>query len=489
MQFRTSVWAGVDRVWLTLGSVKVTFVIFFGILLLSIPGTLVLQENISNIDPAIQYDYDFWQWGQTLQLFRSYQSFWYVGLLAVLSVNLIICSYERWPQMWKLAFAKPVALSEAAVEKRPAEHRYEWDLPKKLHSAHEVAAFKEKLLTSKFFRYKKVTILEESSHELQLFWQKHRPARMANYLVHTSLLTIFAGAIVSGLYGFEGTLNIPEGSAVDTFIAFKEGGDAKLERPPGGQGLPNERMMDVRIEAEQFNVEFYKDFPGRPKEFATALNAIDRETGKIVASKTIRVNDPLTIGKYTFYQASYGALGDYKMDFRVIRKSSLQGKDKDAFFTDETYTSSKLGQEVKVPKMNLAFVPLRLVDDLQGYGPAVQIQELRGENLTGEPFWIIKKDPIYDFGRKSDWAVVLDDYKPLYFTGLQVAHDPGAPIYWLGCAGMLLGTFYALFFQHKKFYLIAKNSRVTLTGSTHRLPFSFEKELKKLAGALKELTS
>jgi hypothetical protein len=56
---------------------------------------------------------------------------------------------------------------------------------------------------------------------------------------------------------------------------------------------------------------------------------------------------------------------------------------------------------------------------------------------------------------------------------------------------MVLGTFYALFFQHKKFYFIVeKNSSqklaVTFTGTTHRLPHSFEAELKKLSQDLGE---
>ena len=64
-------WAFVDRIWLALGSVKLTLVVFVALLLLSIPGTIVLQENVSGIDPGLQYDYDFWQVGQWLGLFRA----------------------------------------------------------------------------------------------------------------------------------------------------------------------------------------------------------------------------------------------------------------------------------------------------------------------------------------------------------------------------------------------------------------------------------
>lgn len=489
-------WRLLDRVWLALGSVKVTLLIFLGLLLLSVPGTVILQENMSTVDPGLQYDFEFWQWGQIMQLFRSYHSFWYVGLLVLLSINLVICSYERWPQMWKLAFAKPVALADATVLKREEAYRFSWESRSKLSQVQEnLKSWAQK----KWIRY--VVVEDNSSNKKadearrwQMTWQKHKFSRLANYLVHTSLLMIFAGAIFSGLYGFEGVMNIPEGSAVDTFLMFKEGGLAALERPPQNKGLPNERMLDFRLEASRFNVEFYKDFPGRPKEFTTQLNVIERQTGQVLQSKTIEVNDPLEYGKFTFYQASYGPLGDYSLSLRAIRKSSLNGRDENATFDDQSFVKTQLGKSQSVSFTNgkvVSFVPLRFVEDLQGRGPALQVQESQGDALVGEAFWVLKKDPVYDFGRESDWALVVDDYKALYYTGLQVGYDPGAPIYWLGCLGMLLGTFYALFFQHKKYHFIveetAQGVRLLFTGATHRLPFTFETELKKIKEELQEL--
>ena len=117
-------WAWIDRTWVRLASVKLTLVVFLALLLLSIPGTVILQYNISNVDPGIQYNYGFWKFGQLFQLFTSYHSFWYVGLIALLAINLIACSEQRWPQMWKLATLKPVPLSREAMERQPAKLRY-----------------------------------------------------------------------------------------------------------------------------------------------------------------------------------------------------------------------------------------------------------------------------------------------------------------------------------------------------------------------------
>ncbi len=115
-----------------------------------------------------------------------------------------------------------------------------------------------------------------------------------------------------------------------------------------------------------------------------------------------------------------------------------------------------------------------------------QIQELKNDQPSGEEFWILKNYPNFDFeNRKSPWAAVLESLDEKHFSGLQIAHDPGAPIYWLGCLGMLIGTFYALFVQHKRYHLRFENGEILLSGTIHRLPLTFEKDLIKLATRLR----
>ena len=75
-------------------------------------------------------------------------------------------------------------------------------------------------------------------------------------------MVIFAGAIITALYGFEGAASIPAGSAVDTFLLFSEGKETGLKRPdpknyPAGQvPLVNEKLLGFRLHAEDFRVEF-----------------------------------------------------------------------------------------------------------------------------------------------------------------------------------------------------------------------------------------
>ncbi len=463
-------WECVDQIWLKLASVKLTLVVFVALLLLSIPGTIVLQQNISNIDPAIQYDYEFWRFAKWTQLFTAYHSFWYVGLIALLAINLIACSVERWPQMWKAANAKAVALSRSTFLARDPKFFHSWNTSLK---ASEVKKILEAQIKSPWVKFEE---LESSANSFQISWQSGRWSRVANYLVHSSLLVVFAGAIYSGLKGFEGGANIPEGSAVDTFLLFKEGNASGLPSIPGT--APNERLMPFRIEAEYFHVDFYKDFPGRPKDFRTKLNILDRQNGSVLASKVITVNDPLSYGDFTFYQASYGSMGDFNVELRFVEKSGSYSK--------QAFQKTGVGKVQKLDTFGVQYVVLRALNDVQGFGPGVQIQELKNDQPSGEEFWILKNYPNFDFeNRKSPWAAVLESLDEKHFSGLQIAHDPGAPIYWLGCLGMLIGTFYALFVQHKRYHLRFENGEILLSGTIHRLPLTFEKDLIKLATRLR----
>ena len=459
----------VDRIWDALASVKLTIVVLLGLLVLAIPGTVVLQYNVSNVDPGIQYGYNFWAFGQAIQLFTAYHSYWYVALVVVLSINLIACSVNRWPQMLKLAIAKPVlwARHTFSVQEAPYVHTWKTKL--------SAAQFRDKgleLVRSPFAT--KPVLLQDSADSVQIFWQVGRWSRIANYLVHTSLLVIFLGAIVSALYGFEGAANIPSGDAVDTMIVFKEGKGAKLEHAEGG--LINEKLIGFRIRAKDFRVKFYDNFPGRPEAFITRLQVL--EDGVPMKEQSITVNDPLEYNGIRFYQASYGRMNNYEIQLRVV------GRDRP--LENQIFRKVKLGEPFDLPAQQVQLVALQAVADIQGFGPGVQFQTLKNGQPDGKSFWVLREHPQFDFdSRKASYGIVVDEVEEMFYTGLQIAYDPGAPIYWWGCFGMLLGTFYALFVTHRKYYLHFENGEVVFTGTIHRLPFGFEQALARQAEKLR----
>lgn len=459
----------VDRAWLRLASVKITFFVMLGLALLSIPGTLVKQVNISNVDPALLYGYDFWRFATLTQLFTAYHSFWYVTLIVVLSLNLIAGAMERWSAMRELATAKPLAWSLESFKAQPANLLHEWNV----YPSKDVSQLQKRLLTTIQDKNWGAVVTESSDSGFQIFFQTGRWSRIAHFLVHGSLLVIFAGAMVSAQYGFEGSANIPTGQSVDRFLVFKEGKAAGLKAAPGG--LPNERLLGFSVAANDFNVEFYKDFPGRPKDFVSRLEIF--EGGKSKLKKTVRVNEPLDYKNFTFYQASYGRMGDYSIKFRVIGKQEPQ---------NNTYDfQAQLTEVQQIEKLNTTVVAVNATVDLRGLGPAVQFVELKDNNPVGEPFWVMKEMSGYDARRSTPWWIAVQDVRELYATGLQISYDPGAPVYWLGCAGLLLGICAALLVTHKKYYLRYEKGQFSFSGGAHRLPTAFEQNLAVWADKLK----
>jgi len=471
-----------DHLWPKLASVKITLVVFVLILLLSIPGTVLMQYNMSNVDPGAQYDFAFWEWGKTLQLFTAYQSFWYVGLIVLLSMNLIACSCIRWPAMFRAARVKLKAFPKERWEQQAADWKHGWS------SSKNASDVKKIVIDDLKKQWIKAHVFEESENSFQIVWQIGRWSRVANVLVHTSLLVVFMGAIVTAMYGFEGATNIPEGRAVDSFMIFKEGKGAGLVKPRDSRALLAERFLGrekadgldrFRLKAKRFDVEFYKDFPGRPKDFRTQLEVI--QDGKVVKAGVLQVNRPMRFDNFVFYQSSYGALGYQKIKARVL---SVADKGK----TEELVEFST-GEALKLKKFPFSLVPFQIARDLMGLGPAVHFQEWRNKKAVGKAFWVLMNLPQFDVEtRQGKYTIVIDDIKNAYFTGLQIGYDPGAPIYWLGSFGMLVGTFYALFVTHRKFYLRFEKGKIEFTGSIHRLPMGFKDFLAKLATRLKGKT-
>ncbi len=467
----------IDKVWLQLASVKLTLFLLVALLLLSIPGTVILQLNISNVDPGSQYSYDFWTLGQKLQLFTAYHSFWYVGLMVLLSMNLIACSVERWPQMWRLANAKPVAWAQATFDQVDSNFKKTWST--NLSKDQALQIFKSRINENKATP----VVVQESEDSFQIFFQKGRWSRVANYLVHTSLLVIFAGAIITALYGFEGAASIPEGSAVDTFLLFTEGKASGLKKPdpknyPVGQvPLVNEKLLGFRLHVEDFDVEFYEQYPSRPRDFVTQLNVIRGK--QTLKSGEIRVNSPMSFENFTFYQASYGRMGQFTVSMRVMPVENGR-------VGAPLFSTANIGEPQTFEKLGIELVVLQAHENLQNIGQGILVGEIKNGQLKGEPFWVIKKAPEFDLKRGAPYMVVLDNAEEQLFTGLQIGYDPGAPLYWLGCLGMLIGTFYALLVTHRKFQLRYQKGEVVFAGTIHRLPSGFENQVQRWAQMLED---
>ncbi|MDQ6990390.1 MAG: cytochrome c biogenesis protein ResB [Mariprofundaceae bacterium] len=79
---------------------------------------------------------------------------------------------------------------------------------------------------------------------------------------------------------------------------------------------------------------------------------------------------------------------------------------------------------------------------------------------------------------------LLDDYDQKYYTGLQLAQDPGMNVVWTGSALLVFGLCIMLYISHRKLWIIIRREddgmKVTLAGVSNRNPLNFKREFKTI---------
>jgi len=433
-----------NMVWRFFASVRLAL---FSLLILattSIIGTLIPQKN-----PPDFYIENFGQ--RTAQFFQMlnvpdmYNSWWFISLLFLFSINLIVCTIDRLPNVWQAVVKNNLDTDAERLEKMP--HRQVF------HAQGDAAALAETAATLLAKSGWKARAENNPTASL-LFSQKAAWSRLGVYAVHLSILIIFAGAIIGSLLGFKAGVMIPEGSATDT--AYETG----TERP-----IP----LGFTVQCDDFNVSFYQD--GRtPKEFRSDLTVL--ENGKtVIAKRPIVVNDPLNYKGITFYQSSYEPM----QGFNVV-------------ITNKTTKATQsfqipFGQKTSWPEGGTDFgVINQEARSRMGDVSRLKVWFYDGQ---GEPniFWmdnntvqtISSPTATYDFQASQ-----------VYATGLQVAKDPGVWTVYAGCTLMLIGLYIAFFLSHRKVWIyIAREEagdrcRILVCGTSNKNRIAFEKEFAAL---------
>jgi len=84
------------------------------------------------------------------------------------------------------------------------------------------------------------------------------------------------------------------------------------------------------------------------------------------------------------------------------------------------------------------------------------------------------------------WPVipVLDDFNHVYYTGLQLAKDPGMNVVWIGSAILVFGLCIMFYMPHRKLWLVIRDTEdgteVSLAGITNRNQIAFKETFNDL---------
>jgi cytochrome c biogenesis protein len=424
-------------------SVKLALFTLFLLAITSIIGTVIPQKE--------SFSYYVQHYGEsTAQLFQvlsipdMYASWWFLALLTLLVVNLIVCSFNRFPGVWKQIKADNLDTSLSRLSKMRLKEKWVSNT-----SEETLATELSQSLAGKGWK----TEQRQRDESLLLFAQKSAMSRTGVYIVHASILVIFVGALIGELYGYKGSVMLPETKTTDTIYAY----DTSKPIPLG-----------FEVRCDRFDIEFYAT--GMPKAYRSHLTIL--EDGKITLEKNIVVNDPLTYKGLTFYQSSYKGY----QDFLLTITDQTDGKEEVVIlpFQKRTGLSQHEGSigVINAETMGQSVTRIKVwFDDEQG--PASTFWLKAGDQATVE-----RTDKKYTIAAKQ-----------MYATGLQVAKDPGVWVVYIGCGMMILGLFVAFFMSHKRIWLLLtkedKKTSVLMSGSANKNKVGFEKMFFSLTADLK----
>ena len=424
-----------NSIWRFFASVQLALFVFIALATTSIIGTIIPQnrhlafysENYGNFIAQFIY---------VLDIQNMYSSWWFTGLLTLLSINLIICSIDRFP------------LTQAKVKAKNFSFSKE-----KLNSME----FSETISLNQNNQQQAIEAIKTLGWKLQntsslYFAEKFAWSHYGVYLVHIAILMIFTGGLVGGLYGFKGSVMIPETQSTKEIYSQKS-----AEPYPLG----------FEVRCDEFDIEYYDT--GMVKTYRSQLSIL--EDNKTVLTENIEVNHPITYKGVTFYQASYEGFQSFIVS--IIEKESGDNKVISVDYQKQVDWPEK---EIKIGILN--------AQSAKQHVKQVKFWLFDGENdpVTG---WLDNEKAGVIISGDKEYEVLV---KQMFATGLQATKDPGVWLVYLGCSLLLVGLFICFFLSHTKIWVMQDGKHLILAGTCNKNKLGFEKDFSKLSDTVKKLS-
>ncbi len=447
-----------NRIWMFFASVKLTVALLLTLAVTSIIGT-VIPQNESPAAYINAYGENLYRIFLFLNFFDMYRSWWFQLLIILLTLNIVVCSLERLPKTWKIVSVKIPPFN--ADRFRNDDNKVDFQSQRSVQSLRQ--SFKQ--FICKKFSYCRV---EETDKGALIFGEKGRWTRLGPYIVHLSIIFLLIGALIGSIFGFEGFVNIPEGESVN-----------RIRLRNSNEIYP----LDFEIRCDRFSVSFYET--GTPEEYRSSLTIL--EQGNIALQKDIIVNDPLNYKGINIYQSSYGSFPSDSLTLSISRREDELGFN----FIKKT----KIGESVELPDGKGVVVIQDYTNNAQFGGRSIGeafIGELKPNE--GDPVQLILplRFPNFDRMRQGDFIIAVQDYEKRFYTGLQVAYDPGVPVVYLGFIVMILGCFITFFISHQRICIeisrSANNSWVMVAGSANKNKLGMQQKIKRISEKLQGMS-
>jgi cytochrome c biogenesis protein len=392
-----------------------------------------------------------------------YHSPLFYFLMTLLSLNLIICSINRFPLLWK-QYKAPHFPEPAGIFDNLPDSRL-------IKGNKEISKIKPVVESCLKKKYGHISEIEEKRGYL-FYAKRGRFSLFGVYIVHLSILMIIAGAIIGSIFGLEADINIKEGETINIANLTQDNRIHKL---------------DFSVRCDKFIVEFYEN--GNPKTYRSDLSFI--RNGQVERQGTLLVNHPISFDGFRFYQYSYGAAPDIKAIVTFMNTGKKGGS-----------MVLAAGDAFDLPDSKARGFVLRVEENIMQLGPSIKLRIVSAKKDV--QFWVFQKVdqiiarnpnlltemPMFNPGRFAPFVFSLDRVEQTYYTGLHIVRDPSLPVVAIGGLLMVAGLIIVFFMSYQRFWvrLEQEGTRISISiaGWSNRNNQQLQKKIDNLCRRINE---
>jgi cytochrome c biogenesis protein len=456
-----------------LSSVRFGVVLLVILVILSMVGMLIVQQNVNGFDaffaslmPAEKLVYGY------LGFFDIYHSWYYNLFLLVLSLNIVLASIDRFPTAWSY------------ITKPKLEATRAWLLHQKQNAAVQMTDDDRiERIRSVFQRFGFTARVSEKNGRLHVFGERGRWNRLGAYLVHVALLLLFLGHFVALQTGFDADVRLTTQQKTDQIELIRFNLD-KQERFVAQ--LPF-TITCTDIQQTLIDPQGTIDIDNT-MDWRTQIKIDDPQYGTTVAD--VSLNKPYSYRGYRFFQASaitIGAARTMTLEFTPEAGgqpfSVVLPRDGEATLDD--------GTRIAYEQFWSDFVMGQAESQTNEYqNPAVKIKVITPDGQTNDAYAFALQVPDNaPIGRPvAGYRIRLADFEKAPSAHvLSIKYDPyeGHFIAWyFGGFGLMFALVFVFFLSHQRIWALVDGTNVTLGGNANRNHLAFEEKFKKVVTEL-----
>ena len=393
----------------------------------SIAGTIIEQdqsiETYKSNYPLTNPLFRFLTWDYILQfgLDHVYKSWWFYTFIFLFGLSLISCTFlQQFPSL---------KIARRCQFFRTTGQFY------RLKISTIINNFSLNKILSKI-KKEKYSIFQQKNI---IYCYKGLIGRIAPIIVHFSMILVLLGTIIGSLFGFKAQEIVPK---TENFHIQNVINNGQFTVIPNTSARINDFW--ITYTKNRTISQFYSDI----SILNTQGNEVDR--------KTISVNYPLVYKGVYYYQTDWNLIGLRFQNFKneIIEYplvNILSNKNK--VWLTWIANNNSLNEGI-----------VALIDNLEGY---CSIYNERGKFLGN-----IELNESLTFERPITLSEIISS------TGLQIKTDPGIPIIYIGFFFLMLSTLIS-YITYSQIWIIKKNKKLFIGGTTNRALFDFELEFFK----------